>query len=477
MKKKRIRKIVLASILAVFIVGGLYTLSIEPSDYKETISKHVKEANTLLKEANVGNDEGDYSKDTIIKMKNSIKEAKALIEEEAPVIDKLREQDKKIKEDIKKFKNSYNKNCLSKEDVRKLKEEKKSFSEEINLDNNKKVEWQISGRNIKKIEPINLDIEIDTVHKSSIKQIAKDNNMDISILSFRHNGKLPLKSRIKIQSSLDKGKKYLYKYDENSNQLIYESELKFKNDRTVLNIDQGGDWILSNVKIELAKDNKTKEKDKKEDDHKSSKDKEENSEEDDDKSNVVDFEENKNNVDKKDKNEVSTNEDKNTNNNTDKLTTNKRDTQSNSPNSGGSQKKYCTIEIRCDTILSNMDRLPKGKEGYIPKNGVILAPTKIEIKEGENVFDVLKRVTRSKGIQMEFRNDPLYSGAYVEGINHLYEFDGGELSGWMYKVNGWFPNYGCSQYYVKENDYISWNYTCNLGKDVGDQDYWKYNNE
>src|SRR5699024_1109905 len=83
------------------------------------------------------------------------------------------------------------------------------------------------------------------------------------------------------------------------------------------------------------------------------------------------------------------------------------------------KKSYCIIEIRCDTILNNMDRLPKGKEKYIPKNGVILPPTKVEVKEGESVFDILKRVTRSKGIQMEFRNDPLYSGAYVEGINHL----------------------------------------------------------
>ena len=72
---------------------------------------------------------------------------------------------------------------------------------------------------------------------------------------------------------------------------------------------------------------------------------------------------------------------------------------------------------------------------------------------------------------MEFREDPMYSGAKVEGINHIYEQDAGSGSGWMYKVNGWFPNYGSSQYKVKDGDKIVYCYTCDIGKDVGDQYY------
>ena len=33
----------------------------------------------------------------------------------------------------------------------------------------------------------------------------------------------------------------------------------------------------------------------------------------------------------------------------------------------------------------------------------------------------------------------MYNSYYVEGIGNLYEFDCGSESGWMYKVNGWFP--------------------------------------
>jgi hypothetical protein len=38
----------------------------------------------------------------------------------------------------------------------------------------------------------------------------------------------------------------------------------------------------------------------------------------------------------------------------------------------------------------------------------------------------------------------------------------------MYKVNGWFPNYGCSAYTLQGGEEIVWAYTCvGLGTDLG----------
>ncbi len=130
--------------------------------------------------------------------------------------------------------------------------------------------------------------------------------------------------------------------------------------------------------------------------------------------------------------------------------------------------KYVTIEIRCDTVLNNMQNLTSGKDVYVPGSGTILSTSKIEFEEGETVFEVLKRACSRAGIQMEYRWTPMYESYYIEGINHLYEFDCGNESGWMYKVNGWFPNYGCSSYELEEGDTIVWAYTCNgLGRDLG----------
>ena len=99
--------------------------------------------------------------------------------------------------------------------------------------------------------------------------------------------------------------------------------------------------------------------------------------------------------------------------------------------------------------------------------GDIMSARAVTFTEGESVFDVLFRECRASGIHMSSRLTPLYNSAYVEGIDNLYEFDGGELSGWMYSVNGWFPNYGCSQYYLSDGDAIAWQYTCDLGRDIG----------
>ena len=142
------------------------------------------------------------------------------------------------------------------------------------------------------------------------------------------------------------------------------------------------------------------------------------------------------------------------------------DSGSKSSDSGTSHT--CTISINCSTILNNMDNLTAGKEEFVPSNGWILKATKVSFTEGESVHDVLQRVCKDKGIHMESSFSPVYNSAYVEGINQLYEFDCGELSGWMYNVNGWFPNYGCSKYTLSDGDTINWVYTCDLGKDVGD---------
>ena len=93
--------------------------------------------------------------------------------------------------------------------------------------------------------------------------------------------------------------------------------------------------------------------------------------------------------------------------------------------------------------------------------------TTVTFTEGESVYDVLERVCRDNGIQMEASWSGKYGSAYVEGIANLYEKDVGDTSGWMYKVNGWFPNYGCSGYTLSQGDVISWVYTCDLGDDVG----------
>ena len=128
------------------------------------------------------------------------------------------------------------------------------------------------------------------------------------------------------------------------------------------------------------------------------------------------------------------------------------------------ENKTVTIAISCKTAINNGLNKKPGFS-HLPSNGIILQNMKVEFNEGDTVFDILVKITRKKGIHMEYRGSG--SNTYIEGINNLYEFDGGSNSGWMYSVNGVYPNYGVGAYKVKSSDVIKFNYTCNLGADLG----------
>lgn len=127
----------------------------------------------------------------------------------------------------------------------------------------------------------------------------------------------------------------------------------------------------------------------------------------------------------------------------------------------------CTLFIECKTILDNIEDLDPDKLEVLPEDGVLLEKCTVSFNEGDSVYDMLVRETRSRGIHMEASYTPAYESAYIEGIGNLYEFDCGEGSGWTYSVNGVFPNFGTSKYELHDGDEVELRYTCDFGRDVG----------
>ena len=117
-----------------------------------------------------------------------------------------------------------------------------------------------------------------------------------------------------------------------------------------------------------------------------------------------------------------------------------------------------TLTIRCDTISNKSDN------EWIPEDGVILENAEYEIEAGDTVYDILKAATAKHKIHLETNGTA--ESIYVEGIQHIYEFAYGELSGWLYQVNGESTSVGCSAYELKDGDQIAWLYTCEMGKDI-----------
>jgi hypothetical protein len=76
------------------------------------------------------------------------------------------------------------------------------------------------------------------------------------------------------------------------------------------------------------------------------------------------------------------------------------------------------------------------------------------------------RVAAMEDLQVDYQgaDSTLYGTAYIRGIQHLYEFSCGPLSGWTYSVNGEFPDRGSSGYPLAPGDRVEWIYTCDLGR-------------
>lgn len=118
-----------------------------------------------------------------------------------------------------------------------------------------------------------------------------------------------------------------------------------------------------------------------------------------------------------------------------------------------------TLSIRCDTVADK-----EKKNDTIPGDGVILEEREFTASEGDTVYDVLLDAAKTYRIVIDNRGSD--GAAYIAGIDGLHEFDYGELSGWMYRVNGEFPDVGCQSCTVSDGDKIEWLYTTNIGKDL-----------
>lgn len=127
-----------------------------------------------------------------------------------------------------------------------------------------------------------------------------------------------------------------------------------------------------------------------------------------------------------------------------------------------------TLTIRCDALGDALKT--SDKAAFLPADGVILETTEFPISEGETVFELLDQAARAYRIQVDSRGAQVGTrgSVYVSGIGYLYEFDFGELSGWMYRVNGDTPSVGCGEYELQPGDRVEWAYTLNMGRDLPD---------
>lgn len=124
------------------------------------------------------------------------------------------------------------------------------------------------------------------------------------------------------------------------------------------------------------------------------------------------------------------------------------------------EKKTITVTISVDCINAiNYGILSVGTFSQaLPSDGMIVSSRQVTAKEGDSALKLLKSVLKDNKISYS-----ITSGGYVKAINGLSEFDCGETSGWIYKINGAFPSVSMKSQTLSEGDVFEVRYTCVMG--------------
>ena len=105
-------------------------------------------------------------------------------------------------------------------------------------------------------------------------------------------------------------------------------------------------------------------------------------------------------------------------------------------------------------------RDPNARPG---QTSVFFAEREFILNPGETAYSLLRRT----GLNITSRGNPTLGGMYVSAINGFGEFSDGPNSGWMYSVNGTFPDVSSSLRELQDGDRVEWLFTRNLGHDLG----------
>ena len=125
-----------------------------------------------------------------------------------------------------------------------------------------------------------------------------------------------------------------------------------------------------------------------------------------------------------------------------------------------------TVTADCSAVLSRMGDIDEAVNPaeVIPADGVVIGQTEVSVAEGGTAFDALTAAARANGVRVDYTGS-VY-GVYINGIGFIYEFGFGSTSGWMYRVNGEFPDTSAGTFELSEGDIVEFIYTCDMGNDI-----------
>jgi|GEM_PF-2285060 len=122
-------------------------------------------------------------------------------------------------------------------------------------------------------------------------------------------------------------------------------------------------------------------------------------------------------------------------------------------NGGNNNGNGGGIIITPERAFISVDNSPRAGQP-----SVVFAGEYFELNPGETAYSLLHRIPSLSVVS---------NNGFVVSINGFGAFDDGPLSGWMYRVNGVFPDIAANQFTLQNGHRIEWVFTRDLGDDVG----------
>lgn len=130
---------------------------------------------------------------------------------------------------------------------------------------------------------------------------------------------------------------------------------------------------------------------------------------------------------------------------------------------GGSGTSSSKITVYFTLYGDEKHGEPSGKEDTHTMNSKNLdtwiETTKITVDKGSTAQDVIKQVLTDAGMSYT------YEDGYISAVNGLEALDNGDYSGWMYTINGKYPNIGVADKKLSSGDKIVLHYTDDYTKE------------
>lgn len=452
-KQKRIRTIAVVVVVLAAIVYLIAGTKVEKADYTDSLAKEIQTAQNLYdaEKENVGNGKDQYATYTLLNFEKQIFTAQQVLDDENSEYTVKKQAYEEMKAQIDQFKKDKNNPVLTAEEAKALIDEKGVKELEAELAEKKTIQYTVEGKQLEKAVTMNFTAKEEGPYYEEINTVLAEKKLQGQVISFYQEGTFGGKIQVKTpiySEKEDKGYAYKVDLEKGKMRFVSEADIDVENQTAVFTVEEGGDYVVLTEKIHKDKKTDTVDVETDADDPQEEQQSSNDVVSDDDKSSDV------------------TSGDSEAADDDDREEGPSKDEPAQAPEDDDTMT--VSLEIRCDTLAADLSKLrDPALEAYVPADGIILSLAEVEVKKGATVYDILDMVCRNKGIHMEAVYTPSYGADYIEGINYLYEFDAGEQSGWMYKVNGVFPNYGCSDYVVEDGDSIVWAYTCNMGKDIG----------